>query len=125
MVRAIVAEVYGHLLPAAGIGTSGNWDYAHVALQGESIVGVTLVFADWVDDLWVAADARRQGIGTRLLAVAERDVARNGFTRARLRLVAENRRALAFYGRHGWLPQATYPHERHGFPMTEMSKRVS
>ena len=124
MVRDIVAEIYGHLLPPSGVEIRGNWQHAHVAVRDEAIVGVALALGDWIDDLWIAADARGQGIGARLLHLTEREIARDGFIQARLRLVSQNLAALAFYRKQGWLARRSYPHERYGFSMTEMSKRV-
>jgi hypothetical protein len=40
-------------------------------------------------------------------------------------VVAENQAARRFYARCGWSEAEVYPHERWGFEMVDMVKRVS
>ena len=61
----------------------------------------------YVSDLWVADAARGKGLGTKLLARV-RDEARADWGAGFLRLYVyhDNPRAVAFYARLGFLPQA-------------------
>src|SRR5277367_1385853 len=44
-----------------------DWPLAWVGVSHEKIVGVILTNQEWVSDLWVFREHRRQGVGTRLL----------------------------------------------------------
>lgn len=67
-----------------------------MAVGGTEIVGVLLTGQEWLEDLWIARRYRRQGIGARLLQIAEDEIARRGHARARLRAVTENLPARQF-----------------------------
>ena len=55
-----------------------------------------------VDGLFVAREARGQGIGTRLLEALAGEAAARGYTEIRLDVIAENARAQALYARRGF-----------------------
>jgi GNAT superfamily N-acetyltransferase len=61
-----------------------------------------------IDELFVSRDVRSQGAGTRLLALAEHDLAARGLVRVQLQLAKGNERARLFYGRHGFRPREGY-----------------
>ncbi len=61
-----------------------------------------------IDELFVADSVRSAGVGTQLLAHAERAMSERGVVRAQLQLGVLNRRARAFYERHGFRPRAGY-----------------
>jgi GNAT superfamily N-acetyltransferase len=66
----------------------------------------------WLEDLFVAADARRAGIGDALVALAiERALAR-GARRIELDCNEGNAGALALYERHGFSPRSKGSAER-------------
>lgn len=125
LVSTIAAEVYGHLFQDASPRPEGRWAQAVVAAAEGRIVGVMVADDDWIEDLWVAADWRRRGVGSRLLSAGEHEIAARGCTPARLRVIAENHGARCFYARHGWSEAETYPHEKWGFEMVDMIKRVT
>lgn len=125
LVEGIAAEVYGHLFEDAPPRPDGKWAQALVAAAEGRIVAVMVADDDWIEDLWVAADWRRRGVGSRLLTAGERQIAARGGTHARLRVIAENHGARCFYARHGWSEAETYPHEKWGFEMVDMVKRVT
>src|SRR5438067_8277435 len=49
-----------------------------VAVSHEKIVGVIITNQEWVGDLWVFREHRRQGIGSKLLAQGEAEIAARG-----------------------------------------------
>lgn len=65
-------------------------------------VGLCVIRADELHQLFVAAEARGSGVAAALLADGEARLARNGIRRAWLDCVIGNDRALRFYAKHGW-----------------------
>ena len=61
-----------------------------------------------VDELFVAHDMRSTGVGSRLVAQAERNLAERGLVRLQLQLAVDNDRARRFYERHGFRRRAGY-----------------
>jgi ribosomal protein S18 acetylase RimI-like enzyme len=61
-----------------------------------------------IDEFFIAEGGRSAGAGSELLAQAEREMAQLGLVRVQLQLGVSNRRARAFYERHGFLPRAGY-----------------
>ncbi|HEY1875737.1 MAG TPA: GNAT family N-acetyltransferase [Steroidobacteraceae bacterium] len=55
-----------------------------------------------IDEFFVLPESRAHGIGTRLLAAAEAELAQHGCVRLQLQLALGNRRARAFYERLGF-----------------------
>lgn len=125
LVSAAVRECYGNLLDDYHFNTDENWPASWVAEAGGEVVGVLLTGNAWLDDLWIARTHRRRGIGTRLLEIAEGEIAGRGYTCARLRVVAANLSAQQFYAKHGWREDRRYSHEAHGFSMVEMIKALA
>jgi len=124
-VTAVVSEVYGPMLPAGfELDRDTDWIPGWVADIVGTVVAAMLTEKDWLEDLWIEKDHRGLGIGRRLLAKAEQEIAARGFARARLRVVAENAAARGFYARHGWREDRRYRHESHGFDMVDMSKEL-
>ena len=89
------------------------------------IVGVVVSDDDWIEDLWVASEHRRCGIGSVLLAAAERHITARGHAEARLRVVARNLDARRFHAARGWTETVSYSHEGWGFSMLEMKKELA
>jgi GNAT superfamily N-acetyltransferase len=125
LVLDVVREVYGDLFPKAAPHRADNWRGGLLAEVDSRIVGVVVADHDWVEDLWVLKKHRRRGIGSILLAAAERQIAERGHREARLRVVARNVAARRFYAGHGWAEMESYPHENWGFAMVEMVKALS
>jgi GNAT superfamily N-acetyltransferase len=125
LVLDVLREVYGDLFPGEVPPPDGRWACGLVAEVAGRIVGVVVSDDDWVEDLWVAREHRGCGIGSQLLAAAERQIAERGHAEARLRVVAENARARRFYGARGWVETVFHPHEKWGFTMLEMTKRLA
>jgi ribosomal protein S18 acetylase RimI-like enzyme len=123
LVQAVVDEAYGGLWapPPIPIGEDG-WDLSWIAVPDAKIVGVVLTNGEWLDDLWVLRGNRGCGVGQRLLAHAEAEIAARGHDTLRLRVVQSNEAAIAFYRRHGWQIARAYPHEKFPITMLEMSK---
>src|SRR6201987_1937676 len=99
-----------------------DWPLAWVAVSNEKIVGVIITNQEWVSDLWVFREHRRQGIGSRLLAQAETEIAARGHPTCRLRVVRSNAVAVQFYLGQGWQIAREFPHEKYHHPMLEMAK---
>ena len=121
----VVREVYGDLIPEAAPHRAGDWRGALMAEVDGRILGVVVSEDDWVEDLWVIRERRREGIGSVLLAAAERHIAARGHTEGRLRVVARNLDTRRFYGAQGWTETASYPHESWGFMMIEMANELA
>jgi ribosomal protein S18 acetylase RimI-like enzyme len=123
LVQAVVDEVYGGLWapPPLPIGEDG-WNLSWIAVPDAKIVGVVLTNGEGLDDLWVLRGNRGCGVGQRLLAHAEAEIAARGHDTLRLRVVQSNEAAIAFYRRHGWQIARAYPHEKFPITMLEMSK---
>jgi GNAT superfamily N-acetyltransferase len=61
-----------------------------------------------IDELFVSHDTRSTGVGSRLVAQAERNLAERGLVRLQLQLGVDNHGARRFYERHGFQPRAGY-----------------
>ena len=99
-----------------------DWPLAWVAVSDEKIVGVIITNHEWVGDLWVFREHRRQGIGSRLLAQGEAEIAARGHRTCRLRVVRSNAVAVQFYLRQGWQMAREFAHEKYHHPMLELAK---
>ena len=79
------------------------------------VSGEVVGFIDWEGDFVNALHVRfahaRQGIGTRLLDLAEAQIGQAGFASVRLETDAFNLRSQAFYEARGYLEAARYPDE--------------
>lgn len=101
-----------------------DWPLAWVAVCDEKIVGVIITNQEWVSDLWVLREHRRQGVGSRLLAHGEVEIASRGQKTCRLRVVRSNAVAVQFYLRHGWQIAREFAHEKYHHAMLEMAKSL-
>jgi len=99
-----------------------DWPLAWVAVSDEKIVGVIITNQEWVDDLWVLREERRQGVGSRLLAKGEAEIATRGHRTCRLRVVKSNAVAVQFYLHQGWQIAREFAHEKYHHPMLELAK---
>lgn len=75
--------------------------FTTVATRGARVVGFVTVHEDEVEQVFVASDARGDGIADALLRHAEDAIAAR-FDVAWLAVVAGNARARRFYERNGW-----------------------
>ena len=73
---------------------------AWVAVSEPKIVGVIITSREWVSDLWVVRDHRGQGVGRKLLAQVEAEIAARGPETTGV--VQSNAVAVQFYLRQGW-----------------------
>jgi GNAT superfamily N-acetyltransferase len=124
-VSSVAGAVYGHLFQGEPPRPDGNWAESLLAELDGRIIGVMVADDDWIEDLWVAEDCRGQGVGSRLLAAGERQIAGRGHEQGYLRVVAENLGARRFYARHGWSETESYPHEKWGFAMIGLTKPLA
>jgi len=126
LVRAAVFETYAALIEKNGEPPKGDpsrWTRAIVAEKEETIIGVGLAADDFISDLWIDKEHRGASAGAILLAALEEQIKTQSHSSARLRVVADNKRARHFYRTHGWRETRTYPHERDGHLMINMEKR--
>jgi ribosomal protein S18 acetylase RimI-like enzyme len=75
-----------------------------------------------IDELFVSPEMRSAGVGTLLVAAAERDLAGRGLVRLQLQLAVDNERARLFYERRGFLPRS---YELLDKPLQESAVRIS
>ncbi len=68
----------------------------------DSALGFCMIRDDEIYQLYVAPEARSNGLAARLLTDGERRLAVRGVGRARLDVGVENHRAARFYARQGW-----------------------
>jgi ribosomal protein S18 acetylase RimI-like enzyme len=61
-----------------------------------------------IDEVFVSREMRSAGVGSHLVAQAERDLAERGLVRLQLQLGTDNHRARLFYERHGFRRRAGY-----------------
>jgi len=95
-----------------------------VAVSHENIVGVIITNQEWVGDLWVFREHRRQGIGSKLFSHGEAEIATRGHQTCRLRVVQSNAVAVEFYLRHRWRIAREFAHEKYHHPMLELVKSL-
>ena len=99
-----------------------DWPLTWVVVTDAKILGVIITNQEWVDDLWVLREHRKQGVGTKLLAQGESEIAALGYQTCRLRVVKSNLVAIQFYLRQGWQIAREFSHEKYHHPMLEMAK---
>jgi ribosomal protein S18 acetylase RimI-like enzyme len=125
LIEVVVTETFKELFapnPVPLEFKDEDWPLAWVATSNDKILGVIITHEEWVDDLWVLREHRRQGVGSRLLAQGESEIAARGFETCRLRVVKSNLVAVEFYFRQGWRIAREFDHEKYGHPMLEMAK---
>src|SRR5260370_37650637 len=98
-----------------------DWPLAWVAGSDEKIVGVIITNQEWVSDLWVFREHRRQGIGSKLLAQGEAEIAFRGHQTCRLRVVRSNAVAVQLYLSHGCQIAREIAHKKYHQPMLELA----
>ena len=120
----VMGQVYRHLLGGRSLVPPAlePWADSWIALLDGDPVGVGMSHEDLVSDLWLLPRARGHHIGSRLLDRLEGEVRERGYPRARLRVVADNESARAFYRARGWREAARFDHEKLGFQMLNMYK---
>jgi GNAT superfamily N-acetyltransferase len=99
-----------------------DWPLAWVAVSDEKIVGVIITNQEWVGDLWVFREHRKRGIGSKLLAQGEAEIAARGHRTCRLRVVRSN--AVAVHLSQGWQIAREFAHEKYHHAMLEMVKSL-
>jgi ribosomal protein S18 acetylase RimI-like enzyme len=77
-----------------------------VALAGNAVVGTVMAGYDghrgWIYSVAVAPSHRRQGLGSRLVAHAERALTGKGCVKINLQILEGNESVAAFYARLGY-----------------------
>ncbi len=120
----VVNETYGSIWPTTPIHIDEDWGAGWVAIMAGNLSGWMLTRDQWVEDLWISSQFRRQGAGSALLMHAEREIAARGVATAHLYVIASNAQAIAFYQRHGWHRLREVPHELLPIPRLEMTKAI-
>ena len=123
VVRRVVDETYGGLWASSALPVDEeDWSLALVAIVDTRIVGMVSTHEEWVSDLWVLRESRGRGIGRKLLAMGEAEIARRGCGTFRLRVVKSNASAVNFYLQNGWKVKREFHHEKLPVAMLEMTK---
>jgi ribosomal protein S18 acetylase RimI-like enzyme len=82
-------------------------------IHGE-VVGFVMVVDDEVEQVYVSALHRGQGVADALMMEAERRIKGAGHSRAWLAVVAGNARARRFYERRGWTDEGLFEYAAAG-----------
>jgi GNAT superfamily N-acetyltransferase len=125
LIETVATETFRDLFapnPVPLVFKDEDWPLAWIAASDAKILGVIITHQEWVDDLWVLQEYRRQGVGRRLLAQGESEIAARGCQTCRLRVVKSNLVAVQFYSRQGWRIAREFAHEKYHHPMLEMAK---
>jgi ribosomal protein S18 acetylase RimI-like enzyme len=126
VVQTVVDEIYGGLWAPPPLPVDEeNWSLSWVAVVGAKIVGMVLTHEEWISDLWVLREHRGCGVGHRLLARGEAEIAGRGRRTLRLRVLQSNTAAIDFYNRQGWRVAREFPHENFPVRVLEMVKSVA
>ena len=96
-----------------------------VAVVSGEVVGLTMVVADELEQIYVAARLRGLGVADALITDAERRIRAAGHDRAWLAVVPGNARARRFYERRGWTDEGRfeYPAEAGSEPVQVPAQR--
>jgi ribosomal protein S18 acetylase RimI-like enzyme len=137
LIQSVADETFAYMWGPAHVPIGDDdWSLAWVAIADaqilgtaqtvgtEKIVGATMTRDDFVTDLWVLREFRRQGIGQKLMAQAGTEIASRGYSKLRLRVVKSNTVAVNFYFGQGWEIAREFPHEKFGHAMYELSKAI-
>jgi ribosomal protein S18 acetylase RimI-like enzyme len=125
LVTTVANETFGDLFAPSPVPLKledDDWSLAWVAVVNSKIVGVVLARQEWISDLWVLRESRRHGVGRRLLAQGESEIASRGHDIFRLRVVKSNTVAVQFYLGQGWRVAREFSHEKFHHEMFEMVK---
>src|SRR4051812_1327433 len=125
LIEAVANETFKHLFAPSPVPLKfedEDWLLAWVAVSDGKIVGVIITNQEWVSDLWVYREHRRQGVGSRLLEQGESEIASRGHQKCRLRVVQSNAVAVQFYLSQGWQIAREFAHEKYHHAMLEMAK---
>lgn len=85
-----------------------------VAVVDGHLGGFVMVAADEIEQLYVSASHRGQGVADLLIAEGERAIKDGGHPRAWLAVVAGNTRARRFYERRGWSNEGPFDYAAAG-----------
>src|SRR5262249_1262676 len=98
----------------------------YAVVEGERALGFTQLYPSfssvsmrpiWIlNDLFVAEDARRRGVGVRLLRAARDHAMRTGAVRLALSTAVTNTTAQALYKRDGWRRDKAFLHYEYVLP---------
>jgi ribosomal protein S18 acetylase RimI-like enzyme len=98
----------------------------YAVVEGERALGFTQLYPSfssvsmrpiWVlNDLFVAEDARRRGVGARLLRAGRDHAVKTGAVRLALSTAVTNTTAQALYERDGWRRDTAFLHYEYGLP---------
>ncbi len=99
------------------------WPHMTVAEGGAQVLGVVALDDHVIDLLWIRADRRGLGIGSRLMERAESILATDHDV-AELECFAPNHASIAFYEARGYVAVRTYFEAASGVDKVVMTKRL-
>jgi ribosomal protein S18 acetylase RimI-like enzyme len=133
--RAVAAAAYAIYIPRIGrppapvtadYATAINRREVWAAADGHGIIGLLVLVPEpdhlLLENIAVLPQAQGRGIGARLLALAEQEAVRLGFSEIRLYTNAAMTENQAYYPRHGYVETARA--EQHGFQRVFYSKQL-
>jgi N-acetylglutamate synthase-like GNAT family acetyltransferase len=100
------------------------WRTFVVATRSSMLVGMAQTDHDVIESLDVYPACWNGGVGSTLLHVAERQIARS-YAVARLEVRSFNTRALTFYARRGWAEVQRYPRTECGSPVENVEMQIT
>jgi ribosomal protein S18 acetylase RimI-like enzyme len=137
LIQLVADETFAYMWGPAHVPIGDDdWSLAWIAISDAQIVdatkivgatpivGATITRDDFVTDLWVLREYRKQGVGQKLLAQAASEIAGRGYSKLRLRVVKSNTVAVNFYFGQGWQITREFPHEKFGHAMYELNKAI-
>ncbi len=113
LLNETIVEVYGRILSEDRLepwiegdqlssDVNSSWQNMIVAEKVGEIVAVAARFNEMVGLIWVHPVHQREGIGSVLLDIVEKDIKNSGYETAKLACFSDNIRALKFYLDKGW-----------------------
>jgi len=125
LITTVAQETFGDLFAPNPVPLNfegDDWSLAWVAVRDSRVIGVMLTNQEWISDLWVLRENRRQGVGKKLLERGESEITARGYHACRLRVVQSNTVAVQFYLAQGWQVARELPHEKYRHTMLELVK---
>lgn len=134
-VRGCVVAAYGHYVERLGKPPAPMLDdyddlirrgVVYLAIQADRVLGLIVMWAEsdhfFIDNIAVDPSVQGRGVGSELLAIAERSAQIAGHSELRLYTNAEMHENLAYYAQRGFVE--THRASDHGYDRVFLVRRV-